>query len=394
MTERSLRRAPLALLALATLLRIAAAVALGDGFYFSDETEYVDAADRLRAGGGFAPGYARVPAFPLVLAPLRAVAPDDLRAVRILHGVLAAGGTVVVIAVGRRLLGTRAALVGAALYAVDPMMVAAGGLLYPEATAAVVLLVALLFALGAVHDDRPWRAGAAGAALGVLAQLRPVGLVLVPALAAWIAVVVRTTGPRRAAHVAAVLAGAVLALAPWTYRGYRVHGAVVPIATEGTAAAPVARERVASQGLTASLLEEAWKEPGPLFCRVAREFGHFFELYPQRITTDNREGRAELHGRDARLPLTSAVPAEPRDVVSVLTFVPELLLAAVGLFAGWRDRRSAVLLLAGGTVCYGLGYALFIGKLRYRIPVLPLLFLLAGHGVVTLARLRRSARAA
>ena len=392
MTERSLGHATLGLVALAALLRVAAAVALGDGFYFTDETEYVDAADRLRAGGGFDVHYTRVPAFPLILAPLRALAPQHLRTVRILHGVVAAGGTVLVVTLGTQLLGRRAALVGGLLYAVDPMMVAAGGLLYPEAMGAIALLVALWAALAAVRDDRPGRAAVAGVALGVLAQLRPVGLVLVPALAVWIGLAAETTAARRARHAAAVVLGCALALAPWTYRGYRVHGGFVPIATEGTAAAPVGRERVETRGLVGALVEEAWKEPLPFVSHITRELGHFFELYPQRLATDNPESRAEIHGHDSRLPSSSVVPSRPRDVVSALTFGPELLLALVGLAAGWRDRRSAVLLLAGGTVCYGLGYALFVGKLRYRIPVLPLLFLLAGYGAVTLARRRARAR--
>jgi hypothetical protein len=37
----------------------------------------------------------------------------------------------------------------------------------------------------------------------------------------------------------------------------------------------------------------------------------------------------------------------------------------------WRDRGRSTL---------GVGYALFVAKLHYRIPVLPLVFVLAGVG--------------
>jgi len=382
MRERSLGQATLGLLALAVVLRLAAAFALGDRLYFTDEAEYVDAADRLLAGGGFDAHYDRVPAYPVFVAGLRAGPPQRIRTVRVLQAVLAATGAGLAVRLGARTLGSRAALVAGLLYAADPMLVVAGGLLYPEAIAAVLLIMVLLCAVEATECDRIRWSTAAGAGLGLLAQLRPVALVLVPPLALWAA----TGTSRRVRHAGAVILGCVLLLAPWTYRGYRLHGSLVPIATQGTISAPVPRESVERRGLVGSLVEEAWAEPMSFLRHLTRESGHFFELYPQRLATDNPEDRVEIHARDPRLPLQETLPPGPRNLVSAFTFGPELLLAMVGLVAGWRDHRRVVLLLAGATLCYGFGYALFIGKLRYRIPVLPLLFVLAGHGAVTIFR--------
>jgi hypothetical protein len=38
------------------------------------------------------------------------------------------------------------------------------------------------------------------------------------------------------------------------------------------------------------------------------------------------------------------------------------------------------------TLAYALGYALFIVKLRFRIPVLPLVFVPSGNDAVSVAR--------
>ncbi len=67
-----------------------------------------------------------------------------------------------------------------------------------------------------------------------------------------------------------------------------------------------------------------------------------------------------------------------RDQVSALSFGTEMAFALAGLGLAWRRNRSATILLVAVSVAYGLGYALFIAKLRYRIPVLPFVFLLAG----------------
>jgi hypothetical protein len=64
--------------------------------------------------------------------------------------------------------------------------------------------------------------------------------------------------------------------------------------------------------------------------------------------------------------------------VSALSFGVEMVFALVGVVLVWRRHRAAAVLLLAVCVAYGLGYALIIGKLRYRIPVLPCVFLLAG----------------
>jgi CHASE2 domain-containing sensor protein len=58
----------------------------------------------------------------------------------------------------------------------------------------------------------------------------------------------------------------------------------------------------------------------------------------------------------------------------------EFGLALFGLVFLWRTQRAAALLIGTVTITFALGYALFVAKLRYRIPVLPLVFVLAGVG--------------
>jgi CHASE2 domain-containing sensor protein len=63
----------------------------------------------------------------------------------------------------------------------------------------------------------------------------------------------------------------------------------------------------------------------------------------------------------------------------------EFAMALVGLVLLWRQRPSAAVLIGAVTVTFALGYALFVAKLRYRIPILPLVFVLAGVGAWHLA---------
>jgi len=384
--------ATLVVVAAALVARLGAAVVLGNRLHFADEGVYLDAAARLADGNGLGSQYRSVPAYPIALAAFQRLVPDGVLGVRAAQAVVTGVGAVLVMLLATRLrLDRRAALVAGMLYALDPLLVVAGSLLYPEAIAAVLLVGVVLGALRAASRDAAVVSGAVGIALGVLAQLRPVALLVVPVVSAWIATVVAAPARRRALHAVAVLAGCGLALAPWTNRNYRFHGALAPIATAGTRSAPVSGTDVQNRGLAEALLRQACERPLFLATHVGREFLHFWELYPQRLTTDNPERRVGLHDGDPRLPVEPSFPAGLRDRVSAVASAVEMTLGAVGLWTLWRRRRADAVLFACVMLTFGLGYAFFIGKMRYRITIVPLLLVLAAAGAERIASARRSA---
>lgn len=380
-------RSVVALAVVAALARIVAALALGDRLHFVDEAIYLDAARHLLAGDGYGAGYANVPGQPLLLAVLAAPWPTSIMLVRVAHAlVVGVVGVLLLHGLGVRTVGptaTRAALV---LYAVDPLLVVAGGLLYPDAAAAVVLAGTLLAAVVATRADRLRVSATSGLLLGVVVLLRPVALVLGPLLVAWVAAVGPRSGARRAAHgvVAALACAAVVA--PWLLGNLRAEGAALPPSFRGMQHAPVAADEIARDGLASSLARKAWIDPLALVDHAATELAHFWELYPTRLSTDVADRRATMHAADPRLPTDTTFHPGLRDAVSTITSGLELGLALTGIVLGWRRNRAAVVLLAGAALAYGLGYALFVAKLRYRIAVLPEVLLLAGLGIAALRR--------
>jgi 4-amino-4-deoxy-L-arabinose transferase-like glycosyltransferase len=373
-----------ALVLVAVAARVAAAIAVGNGFHFSDEATYVDTARRVLDGAGFAADYKQTPGYPVLLLVLSAGLPTTVLGLRLAQGVVTGLGTVLVFALGERLVGRGPAVAASAIYALDPLLVVTAGLLYPETTAAVVMVAMILVAWQAGRDSLAASA-LVGVLLGILALLRPVALVLVPVVAAWIALSAEVPRRRAVAHLGLVLVAALLVLSPWTYRNYRLHGQIAPIATAGTHTAPVPRESVAQEGLTVSMLRKAWTDPMGLTARTGRQFVQFWELAPSRLTTDDPERRARLHRRDPRLSTGSLTPIGLRNLVSTIASAVEFGLALVGFVFLWRTRRRTAILLGAVTIAFALGYALFVAKLRYRIPVLPLVFLLAGLGAWKLA---------
>jgi 4-amino-4-deoxy-L-arabinose transferase-like glycosyltransferase len=379
------RRILLAVLLAALAARVVAALMLGDAFRFEDEAIYVDAAARIRNGVGLGARYENVPGYPAFLAILGAVAPDHVVLLRLIQAVLAGLGCILCFGLGRRLGGDLAGLVAAGLFALDPLLVVSAALLYPEAVAGLVLSASLLAAWEGIRRDRLLPVAVAGLLLGILALLRPVGLALTPVMLAWVGLAPGRSWGRRTAYATLFGLAWAAAVLPWTYRNYRVYGRLVPIATAGTSGVPVIGTELNRRGLAGAVVTAARQDPAGFARRTAREFAGFWELYPTRLVTDDSSRRAALSRRDPRLTNASLPQRSLRDVASAASFGTELALAAIGLLVGLKARRRETIWLLTTVLTFSLGYALFFGKLRYRIPVLPVVLSFAGLGAAAIA---------
>jgi hypothetical protein len=378
-----LQRPVATVFALALLARLVAALAVGSGFRFFDETQYVDTAHRLLAGQGFERNYMKEPAYAVLLGILMSPLPSDLLSLRLAHAVIAALGCVLVFVVGRRIFGQVPALFGALCYALDPLSVIAAALLYPEAFAAIALLGAILATLNAARDDRLAWSGVAGALLGLLIQLRAVGLVLPPVLMAWAVLALRGASlRRRLLHAVTIGAMCALVLMPWTYRNYQVHGRLVAVSLSGSSNAPLRwRPEAKQSGLATSIVHRIYDDPTAFAQRTLQQFGYFWELSPSRLLTDDPKWRAGSHEADDRLPTDATFSPSLRDHVSAVSFAFELAFALLGVLVAWRRGVRETWGLLVLVSAYALGFSLFFAKLRYRITVLPEVFMFTGVGL-------------
>jgi 4-amino-4-deoxy-L-arabinose transferase-like glycosyltransferase len=364
----------------------------GEAFRFVDEAIYVDAAARLRSGAGFAPDYANVPGYPVLLALLALLGPSSVLALRVAQATLVAFGALLCFELGRRLGGRSAGLVAAALYSLDPLLVVSAALLYPEASAGLLLTGSLLAAWQAVGRDRMILVVIAGVLLGGFTLFRPVGLALAPAMVLWVGLAPGSGWGRRAAQVAVLLGVWALVLLPWAHRSNEVYGRFFPSSVVALRGVPVIGAEIDRRGVGGAVAAAIRRDPPGFTRRTIREFGHFWELYPTRLVSDDSTHRASFSRQDPRVASTGLVPRSARDAVSALSFGLELALAAVGLTVGWRTRRRETVWLAGVVLSFALGYAIFYGKLRYRIPVLPVVLAFAGLGASFLLGLLKRAR--
>jgi hypothetical protein len=371
-----------------------------EGAYWSRAVEIL--------GGRWLPSrpFYQDPLLPYLLALLMKAVGTEVATLRVVLAGIGGLTPVVVFLAGRRGLGRAEGVVAGGIAAVYGPLIFADGLLEKEGLGALVASVALLASARASTGVNPLGFALAGWAWGVLALLRANALLIGPMGAAWAASTIRG---RRVAVGLAFSGGFALAIMPstavnaWvghppeliltTYQsGANFYIGNGPGAT-GTYRAPEFVE--ANPAREAEDFEsEAWRRSGR-------------PLSPAQVSrfwlVEGLAGWRESPGGSSRLLLTKLgllmhdfevpdnqdiefvrVVAAPRLAWGFLSFGGLAPCAILGLAR--RDRSPFWWLLMSATILGFCSTAAFFVVGRYRIPWTPGLALLAGAGLVDLAR--------
>ena len=358
-------------------------VLLGGGLRYPDEADYLALARHLAALDGYTfdgvtPTAQRPPGYPVVLAPLVALA-DSVHAVRLsqfamlalaahlLAGLVSAGAGVA--------RWQRSSLLLALTFAY-PVLFYTAGTLFPQT------LLALAFAVVLVLLHRRGDSLAIAAGIGALAafsvEISPTVLVLLPAVLAFALLSARWSGSR-----ALVMALAMsLVLGGWLARNVVVMGEPILFSTN-------LAENLDNAVLNLEPLAPGEERPpaGAIDYGLER-LGQYLAdpgIYLRRVV-DFFASRNEMH--------VAAESSSTRDLVMFLTY-NALLLAVLARLALIRRRPLSaaewwVLGLYLGTALF---HALVIPRIRYRLPFDFLLMLPALNALLyALAAGRRARR--
>ncbi len=372
------------ILAVALLLRLAFVLSMGGKFYFADTLEYEESAMRLLAGQPPGAGSPRAPLFPLEMAlGFLLGGAHNFFAVRLLQMGLAGVMLVLAMKIAERFAGRPAAVLTGWCLAFSPTLVFTVGMLYPTTLYATMLLVALAGALAADESPAPRHGVATGAGLSLAYLADPVALAPALALLAWLAGGLRRDR-RMLIPIIVTFATIVALLGPyvaWRKAAYGNKAVFMQKAqyvlhysrTDSTLSegrrvklpADMPYVPLATGAFVRQELGLLRQQPAAYVHDVVAEFAHFFQPMPDRIQTQNQYNRG------------------PVLLVGAAYFVPVLLFSIVGLlFGAGRTRRRwglATLVVATAFI-----YSLFFTQTRYRIPVEPMMIVLASLGALRL----------
>ena len=317
----------------------------------------------------------------------------------------AAVGALLVPAVGlagARAFSPRIGLWAAAVTALYPDLIWFSVHFWSETVFMVLLWWGIERLLAADAADGLGRAAAAGVLWGVAVLTRETVLYFIPLAAVWLALPPRA-GAR--ARGAAFLAASLLVVAPWTYRNWAVFHAFVPVATAGgqnlfQGNALIERDttyemvdavqgRVAQYHYAMRMGLQAIRDRQPwwIFEKLRDEMPRLWEA----------DSLALVHiKRGAYGPVAPALAV----AVALLILGPYVVVLALFTLGVTRLRWSRpTVLLVSFFAYYNLIHIVTHGFARYRLPVMPVVFLIAGVGWTAwrqgeVARMSGRARAA
>lgn len=328
------------------------------------------------------------PGYPLFLSPFLAAGGDlGLSLARWATIAVSALIPVLTYRLALRLRASReAALVAGALMAADPMMIYFGARLMSESLFTALVLSFLYAWLLAWESGRAREAAVAGLLGGAATLTRGVILPFGGVLAL-VALWKRREQPRWAALVAVCGLCWAAAMSPWTHRNWRVYHRLVPVSVQGGwnfyegltvdpeeirhARADAMGEEARALGLDALAADDYFGKKAKAWIRDNP--GAFLKLCAVKAARFWRPAPEPPHGLATRIAAG---------------------LFALGLFAGALLGLRAAAAAPGAWFLFAwalhlnLLHAVFASNLRYRLPVEPILAVLAGLGLTALSGTR------
>lgn len=323
----------------------------------------------------------RMPGYPAWLAASMRLFGNSVSAVRWQTACLSTVICGLTCALAYACAGRVAGWCAAAWMAFSPTSVIFGSLVLSE-TLFTALLIAAVLSWSVFLQTQPYRYRWMAATTGLLAAatyVRPAALLMLPAL-----IVVWWLTERRRQLVLpglVALAGLVLCLLPWAVRNQAVTGHWVfttlwsgpslydGLHPEATGASDM--RFFDRDGLMNSMSEY---EMNRHYVRAAQEYA-----WQQPLQAAELALRKQWRFWNP-MPQAAQFSHWPIKLAGLLFYIPFYLFAAAGLVRGTVPPRSRWLLLTPILVTAGL-HLVFVGSIRYRVPIEPLLAVFAGAAV-------------
>ena len=379
------RKFLLLIFGLSLAMRVVFVLSIENKFYFSDSLAYEDCAIGILEGQGFG-DFKRAPLYPLWMASAYFLAGGkSLLVLRIMDSLMGALLSLVIYFLGKEIYGRIAGSLAALISSLYPMFIFLAGLQYPTLLGALLVTVGVYFAVMVFRKNQIYLSALAGLSISLAAlAIVPLGVVVIAAVF-WLLLSANLGFKHKIAHSCLMIAFIILPLVAWTTRNYVHHGKFIPVREDAIRKMLMFEENRVNKRSTAGVQEKLmsiYQNPGTFSRHFKKNFVNFFSLTPsERLKSADPNYNTGIHEKDKRITKTNKFSqSQLSSLISAVTFGAILGLAILGLLCSGKDFRKSLLLLIA-ILALAVTYSFYYGKMRYRIPVEPLMIVYAANGV-------------
>lgn len=367
--------------------KIAHNLALGHGYVLSP---------------GTAPTMQRLPLYPLFLAAFFSTFGLSLWPIQLAQAGIDGVSCVLVYAIAGRIYRSRAvSQLAALLFALYPGALVAAARVVTEPLYTLLLLLAVMLYIAGTQAGKFAYVALIGPVLGLAALCKSTGLLL-PVFFGLISPRGRGRWGKAALTTTAVLGlGTLALLTPWVVRNYSLTGHFVPTSTIGGTVlydrfyiinhpgsgreffelVDLSKQEqyrlLSSQGI------QTYSKKYPFWFFSSADEYEWDRLMSRTVV----DGFWDAPGKFLRFLVDNAVGfwflgrTWSASLISLALHLPFLVAAAVGMRRSWLEGRQEAWVLLGIIAYFNLFYTLTLGMVRYAVPIMPFVAILAAKGL-------------
>ncbi len=358
-----------------------------------DEHTYLQMAETIKAGKGLA--YPQVtasmpPVYPYFVALFTFLPIAPLFALRLFQAILGGILSVLIFMLGKEMFNNRTGILSSLIYSFYPVLIFFSGLALSE-TLYTFLTFLFIFSLYFLYRTPSWKWILSSGITGALSALtRPSTISLIPFI--YFLCILFVFRKKSIMPILSSLLILVIAYSPWVIRNWVVFHHFIPTTTDGgwvlySGNNPMNKSGGGIEGVDVKFPEEAKQlneiERDKYFKQKAMEF---IRTHPKRFIMLSFKKFSRLW-RLYPAP-TSGYTQAKFILIMLLSYGVLLPFAIGGFFLSLRQFPQTFLLLLP-LIIFTLTHMVFIGSIRYRVPLLPYFIILSAWGLDSMyARLK------
>ncbi|NIA28704.1 MAG: hypothetical protein GWP06_02175 [Actinobacteria bacterium] len=370
------------ILLLGFLIRTGYILTLENKVYWVDEFDYMALANHIVAGDGYVmddgtPTAFRPVGYPLFLAMLRVVGINSLFAIRFVQVLLGVVSIWLIYLLGKLLFNSTVGLVAAGITTIYPYFIFVPGTVLATSWFSFLLIASTLLIFVGSETENIKLILLSGLLFAWAALTRPSGIVLIIAVMLWLGVYTLPDFRRLLKLSIPFALICAVAVAPWFYRNYQEFH-IVNLSTNGGRNLWLGNNPKATINTGSNIPRPKQLDAKIAAAKSEAEVNRIYIQEAKKFILQNPGksvllflGKAISFWRWDPSPTTHGYVRQNRFYrwISILSFGPIFSLSLLGFFFASAGTRKKLLLFFFYAVLFTFLHALFIIKVRFRLPL-------------------------